>query len=332
MITNKENMISGLVLMKALPFHLGHLNLIRFASQYVDKLYIFLCADDNECISGYIRNKWLTETFKDTKIEVIYKNTTHLPNSSVSDIEISRIWSEYMLKELPKFDIIFTSEKYGDYVAEFMHIKHIQYNQDRSITPISATMIRENPLKYYDYLVDVVKPYYTKKVCICGTECTGKSTMTERLAKYYKTTFAKEVARDICEKTYECNIQMIDDIIIGQSNEIENNIKNANRIFFSDTDLITTLTYSKYLFNYTNEDISKEVLDNNKFDLYLYLSNEISFIQDGGRMGEPGRSEFDKILFKNFKNKNTKIIYGSDYDYRFQQCIDIINKEIFKNE
>jgi HTH-type transcriptional regulator, transcriptional repressor of NAD biosynthesis genes len=332
MIIDKKDITTGLVLSKFSPFHLGHLNLIKFASQYVDKLYVFLCVDDNECISGDIRYNWLKEKFKNSKIEVIYKNTTHLPNTSVSDIEVSKIWSEYMLKELPKIDIIFTSEKYGDYVAEFMHIKHIQYNQDRSITPISATMIRENPFKYFDYIVDVAKPYYTKKICICGTECTGKSTMSEKLARYYKTTFAKEVARDICCNTYECNIHMIDDIIEGQSKEIEKQIKYANRVFFSDTDLITTISYSKFLFNerYFTENISKEILDNNKFDLYLYLSNDIPFFQDGGRLGEPNRSKFDKLLFNNYKDKNIKIINNSNYESRFQQCIDIINKEFFK--
>ena len=96
-----------------------------------------------------------------------------MENTSVSNVDISRVWSVYLKDLFPDVNVIFTSEKYGDYVSEFMGIGHMYYDQPRLTTPISSTLIRENPLKYWDFIPKNVRPYYTKKVCIVGTESTG---------------------------------------------------------------------------------------------------------------------------------------------------------------
>jgi len=204
-------MKKGLVLGKFYPLHLGHLGLIDFASKRCDKLYVLLCVNEKEDISGTARLWWLSKLAeKYTNVELKFTDVD-LPSTSVSDCDISKLWAEY-LKTILDFDIIFTSEKYGDYVAEILGIEHIPYNVNRDMLPISGTLIRENPFKYWDHLPEYVKPYFVKKIAIVGTESTGKSTLAQNLAKHFDTNFVPEWGRIVVNKTDECTYRNLLDI------------------------------------------------------------------------------------------------------------------------
>ena len=76
-------------------------------------------------------------------------------------------------------------KKYGDYVSDFMNIEHKQFDQKTNIFSNIFSLIRENPIKYWEYLPMSVKPHYVKKVVIMGPESVGKSTMTKKLSKTF---------------------------------------------------------------------------------------------------------------------------------------------------
>lgn len=314
----------GLVLGSFAPLHNGHLSLINYGLLNCDLLYIFLCSHDKEDIPGDIRYKWLQEEFKGIdNIKIIHKDTSHMENTSVSDVNISKVWSVYLKELFPDVNVIFTSEKYGDYVAVFMNIEHMQYDEPRINTPISSTLIKAKPLTYWEYLPKSVRPYYTKKVCICGTESTGKTVMTNLLSDFYGVRQAKEMAREINDTTFECTKETIKEIIIEQAKEIHKNL--GDILLFSDTDLITATTYNQFLFNEYPDYITDDIKNTNKFDMYLYLWNDVPYIEDGGRMGEDNRNNFHELLYENFKYQNAFVIKGSNYEDRFNKCIDIID-------
>ena len=319
----------GLVIGSFAPLHNGHCSLINFGLKNCDFLYVFLCSHNKEDIPGEVRLKWLEREYKgEPNIKIIHKDTSHMENTSVSDVNISKAWSEYMKPLFPDVNVIFSSEKYGDYVAEFMGIEHMMFDQNRYTIPISSTMIRENPIKYWVFLPESVKPYYTVKICVCGTESTGKSTMTELLSKHYNVPYAREMGREICAVTNSCNKDLINQIVIEQAKEIERKL--GRKLLISDTDLITTISYSQYLFNENPDVITKEIEGMNKFDIYLYLWNDVPFVDDGTRMGEPKRSELNEVLYNNFKWKNVFIISGENYEDRFNDCVRIIDKYLEK--
>ncbi|MEK9756491.1 MAG: ATP-binding protein, partial [Bacteroidota bacterium] len=70
-----------------------------------------------------------------------------------------------------------------------------------------------------------------KKVVICGPESTGKSTLVEKLASHFKTSFAKEFARDFLQEKWDstnavCTKEDLIDIVKGQiDNENESLLK-----------------------------------------------------------------------------------------------------------
>ena len=317
-------MKTGLVLGKFYPLHLAHCALIDFASKRCDKLYVLLCVNKDENISGTARLWWLSKLAeKYTNIELKFTDVD-LPSSSESDWEISKIWADY-LKSILDFDIIFTSEKYGDYVAEILGIKHIPYNIDRNIMPVSGTLVRENPFKYWNYLPEYVKPYFVKKVAIIGTESTGKSTLAINLANYFKTNFVPEWGRIVVNRTMECKYQNLLDIGYLHAKDISDKRQVSNKLLFSDTELITTKIYSDFLFN-SDIKFDKWIEDTNRFDIYLFLDNDAPYVQDGTRLPKEERNRLQDYYLDYFKNYNNILyrISGTNWYERTQKAIDIV--------
>src|ERR1035437_3622804 len=121
----------GLTFGKYLPLSYGHLALIKFASERCDLLYVMVCANRDEEISGELRYKWMLEETKHLKnIKVLYE-LTDLPANSTPDRDVSKIWSEYFLERIGKFDFVFTSEDYGKFVAEYTDSENILYDKER---------------------------------------------------------------------------------------------------------------------------------------------------------------------------------------------------------
>ncbi|NME68599.1 AAA family ATPase [Flammeovirga aprica] len=314
----------GLVLGKFMPIHSGHINLIEFATTKCDEVIVWICVSNKETMTADLRFKWVKEIFKNQPkiVPILFEYDEALfPNTSESSTSVSKIWSEAIKKHLPKIDVIISSEKYGDYVAEYLEIEHIHYPLPRQI---SATEIRQNPYKNWGFVPEVVKPYYFRKICILGTESTGKSTLTKKLAEVFKSEYVSEAGRDIVENSNTCNAHDLMDIAQTHANLILQKSKKLDRILFIDTDINITKSYSKFLFNqelYVEEWIEEA----NKCDLYIYLDNDAPFIQDGTRLSEPDRNTLDGFHKTQLKRAGIDyhLIQG-DWNERFEKVYQLI--------
>ena len=98
-----------------------------------------------------------------------------------------------------------------------------------------------------------------KRVVICGPESTGKSTLTQNLASYYNTSFANEFARDFLQDKWDisntvCTKKDLIDIVKGQIDNENKALLKADKLLFCDTNILTTIAWSKTHFNgYCNE-------------------------------------------------------------------------------
>jgi HTH-type transcriptional regulator, transcriptional repressor of NAD biosynthesis genes len=328
-------MIKGLVLMKAEPLHKGHESLIEYAKKECDILYVLLCMnDEKETIPGPIRLKWLLETYKnDDKITIRYTDKK-LPYTSKSDRKISKVWAEHIKKLFPDLNVFITSEPYGEYVVEYlgvqMGVKHINYDLTRTHVPISGTEIRNNPIKHWEFISDSAKPYFVKKICICGTESTGKTILTEKLARLFDTNYVPEWGRQIVRKSEEVTLEDITRIGTTHARDILEKVNSSNKILFSDTDLNTTKMYSKYFFDKIPE--YEEWVENaNNFDLHIFLENDAPYIQDGTRLPKEDRDKLRNYHYDYLTSKGLKIeiVNGTEWDERTQKAIDIVKKNFF---
>lgn len=317
----------GLVIGKFLPLHTGHEALIKFAKSNCDELIVLLGVTAGEPIPGHLRYKWLWETFRaEPGIRIEYTDDP-LPDAPVSSRDVSKVWAEYLSRRFPETRIIFSSEQYGEYLAEYMGVEHRFFDAERNKIPVSGTMIRENPYMNWAYLAPSVKHHYIKKICIFGAESTGKSVLTERLAAHYKTEFIPEVARHIIDdEGGRVTLDIIKKIGPSHAEAILTKNKTAERFLFVDTDIEITRMFSDYYFGVVPE-FPAWVYAANSFDLYLFLETDTPYIEDPQRDSEHMREVFrDKLLeILQVKNADYEIITGS-WDERFKKGVAAVEK------
>ncbi len=285
----------GFVFGKFYPLHKGHLALIDFSLKHCTELIVMVCASSRENIPVDIRVNWVKDCYSgNKKVNVVpfEYDESLLPNTSISSREVSKVWSQVFLKALPKLDILFTSEPYGNFVAEYMGIQHLMYDEHRKLVNVSGTGIRNSILECWGDLPDTVKSYFQKTVILLGTESVGKSTLATRLAKKYDAVLVTEVGRDIIPDSQSITPHQLHLVAKAHSKNISAAKRQLAPLVIVDTDVHITQSYAKYKFgNYL--ELPEEIYQANKGDLYLYLTMDVPFIQDGTRLDVNQRTELD---------------------------------------
>ncbi|RZK16388.1 MAG: ATPase [Flavobacterium sp.] len=314
----------GLVIGKFMPIHNGHIALINFAVSQCDELIVSMSYTHDDKINPDLRFEWIKEIFKNQpKIK---------PAIVVDDFDIEMlpiqqrtlIWADKMREVYPKIDVLFSSEDYGEPFANNLEAEHILFDQPRNLIPISATLIRNNPFRYWDFIPKEVRLYFVKKICFYGPESTGKSTMAEKMALHYQTEFAPEVARELITS----NDISVDDIIrigIAQTERVKEKAKTANKILFCDTDLITTKIYSKHYLNQVPE-ILNELENEIAYDLYFLLDIDVEWVADHLRDFGDKRLEMFNLFKNELENRGIAyIIISGNYQEREKKVKSIID-------
>jgi HTH-type transcriptional repressor of NAD biosynthesis genes len=286
----------GLVIGKFLPIHQGHIALINFAASRCDELIVSMSAASTDVIDPTIRFDWLQQIFHHNARIKCFQIVDDFDDDTLPLDFRTKIWAAFIQKTYPRIDTIFSSEEYGEPFARHLNAEHIPFDQPRQRFPVSASAIRKDPFKYWQYIPPVVRPYFVKKLCFYGPESTGKTKMSEILAKRYDTGFVPEVARELITS----NDFTADDIIrIGyaQVERVNEKLKSANKILFCDTDAITTQIYSEHYLHLIPEvlfRLEKEM----KYDHYFLFDIDVAWVADEMRdLGERRREMFD--VFRN---------------------------------
>ena len=174
-----------------------------------------------------------------------------------------------------------------------------------------------------------------KRIVICGPESTGKSTMTENLSVHFNTNYVDEFAREFLQKKWDivnevCTKEDLIKIARGQI-ELENTkIKSANKLIFCDTNISTTIAWSKTHFDGFCDPWILSQSKLLKYDYYLLLNTDVAWIKDDLRDSPNDREKM--FLAHKFEldilNVNYDIIEGSNFDKRLKQAVDYIKKSI----
>jgi NadR type nicotinamide-nucleotide adenylyltransferase len=321
---HKQKFGKGLVIGKFYPPHRGHKFLIDTATSQCDELTVIICWKHSETIPGIARAQWLKKIHPNVNIKLIEDN-------KLADDD-SKGWAQYTLDILGYVpDAVFTSESYGDPYAAFMGSVHVLVDRDRTFIPISATMIRSNPLKYWEFLEPCVRGYFVNRVCVVGAESTGKSTLARSLAEHYKTVWAPEYGRMYAEGKLTAEREIWGSAeferIAAAQNELENSLaERANGLLICDTDAFdTSVWHERYMGKRSPrvEELGKICAH----DLYIVTGDEIPFVQDGTRDGEHIRHWMHQRFIERLKedNKPFIIVSGSE-EARLQAAIKAIDQ------
>ena len=316
-----------------MPFHKGHEAMINFALTKSTSLTILICCSDKELLAPAIRKKWLIDTFKDTKnldIQTFDYLENEFPNTSVSSKEVSAIWAKKFKELFPDYSLVVTSEPYGEYIATFMNIEHLAFDIERTIIPISASSIRKNSSVNWDYLPDRVKEFYIKKVVLLGSESTGKTTLANDLSIHFNASLVLEAGREVIKNSNTFTLEELYTTAIEHTKKIKKAIEGHSPLLIIDTDVHITQSYAAYTFG-EKLLLSEETYALNKADLYLYLNNDVPFVQDGTRLNEAERNLVDLSHRKICKEFGLEIheIKGN-WEERFEKAVALIEKILLK--
>ena len=331
------------------PPHIGHFKCIIKAASACEKLYVVLSwAKGRESVPMELRYRWLLNSFK------------HMPNIQILPIEDyavskeeynkSDYWEQGAKAIKDKIgapiDAVFCGSDYkGRNRFEPLYSESRIVYFDRSELPISSTQIRSNPLKYWDYIPQIERGFYTKKILVVGSESTGKTTLVKNLALTYNTNYVEEVGRLTCEYAGGEEYMVKEDLIenlLKQKIHTDEACKSSNRLLFIDTDAITTLFYIRLLMDnesernsYTSlEQLAKSINSLNHWDLVLFIEPVNTFIQDGTRNDEirNNREKYSEELKSLLcKNKVNFERLSGDYNSIYDSATEIISSLFFNN-
>ncbi len=319
----------GFVLGKFMPPTKGHVFLCEFARQQCEVLTIMVGSLPTEPIAGLLRFQWMRKLFPDC--EVVWCNEV-LPQEpkDENDTEFWDIWRDAIKRYTYGIDIdmVAASEPYGLRLAAELNAQFMPCDMGREAVPISATKVRNNMIGNWDYLPDVVKKHFTKRVCVFGPESTGKSTLAKKLAAHYQTVYVPEYGRTYTEMFGSDAVQGDDlkRIVSGHMASVEAAYATANSIIIEDTDPVMTACWSDML-NVERDPFLEEF--DGYADLYLLCDVDVPWVNDGYRYFEDQneRQRFFDLCEKELirRGVNYAIIRGA-YDVREDVAIAAIDK------
>lgn len=345
------------------PLHLGHVNVIIQATNLCEELHVILFNSKNkEEIDVKIRYEFIISEFNDFgKLKIIIIDDES-KNKEEHDWEKS---AEDIKEAIGKpINVVFAGEEYKNSgLFEKLYSESDIFYIDRSVIPVSSTMVRNDYKRFWEYLPRKVREFYTKKIAIIGTESCGKSTLARNLAKVYNTNYVKEMGRIINEETGNFEMmrkeQFFDILCLHKAREYKQ-LKNSNKYLFVDTEAIVTLYYYQLLFEESNNEKSiddkspsqkdlktknlnlksgkivnerfkelvKELQFFNSYDLYLYLEPDVEWIDDGLRNQGDDYTRLinDKNLKELLKQMGVEYhIIKGDYQERYIRARELID-------
>lgn len=154
---------------KFLPPHIGHVAQMEKCAEMVDELHIVvsenpektakLCESSGlDPIPGRLRVEWLEKHFENNpKVKVFYFDETGLKAFP----EGLKEWSEKFKSQFKGINVKFADETYRELNEKwFPECEFVVF--DRTVIPVSSTMIRNDIKKNIKYVIEEAREYFEK--------------------------------------------------------------------------------------------------------------------------------------------------------------------------
>ncbi len=149
---------NGAILMNCNPFTYGHYNLIKYASEQVEELFVIVVQDDKSVFKFEDRYKMVQKGCKD------FSNVTVIPSGKI--FGSSMIFPEYFNREEKTdvtIDVSLDREIFTDYIAPTLNIKKRFVGEEKTDT-ITSSYNRELKNNLPLYGIEVIEiPRFTDK-------------------------------------------------------------------------------------------------------------------------------------------------------------------------
>jgi NadR type nicotinamide-nucleotide adenylyltransferase len=343
--------------------HRGHLDAIMRAKKENEKVYVIVCGYDNEERAGNI-NMTLKE--RTAIVRKIFRNDEIIKVLTINDTDLgideSMSKENWIIWQNKVAELLYSTLKYTDeimwYVAEPYYKEMLEkYNILKAkvtlidkVVPVSGTLIRENPLKYWKYIVREYRNNLCKNILITGTASEGKTTLVRDISTYFGIDHSEEFGRDDllakCKTDTDLTADDFVDFLIGQSVDVCSRVRNNDQgVFISDTDNLVTLMYASAYVDDPNIPITKDEYESKvlptakslagrvKWDKIFLLPPKNKFVDDGSRYMKQSTideriANFNRLvgLLKQFGLWDKVEILDGDFKSNFEKVKNYINK------
>ena len=154
-----KNKNIGFTIGKFAPLHKGHQLVLETALKEMDEVYCVIYDTDIIDIDVKQRAEWIKKLYP--KIHILYAYDS--PKQYGLDEKSVNIQMKYLsnlIKEIPVTHF-YSSELYGEKVADYLKIKNRTVDLEKKSIPVNATIIRDNYEDNKNYLENLV--YLTLK-------------------------------------------------------------------------------------------------------------------------------------------------------------------------
>lgn len=165
------------------------------------------------------------------------------------------------------------------------------------------------------------------RICVIGPECTGKTTLAQRLAEHYSTVWVAEFARAYAIPRHNrLTAEDVEPIAWGTIASAESLAPAAEGLIILDTDLVSTWVYAHHYYGACPPWIAQEARKRGA-DLYLLMDTDVPWMPDEAR-DSPGDARED--LFDQFRatldefDLRWEIVSGT-WDERFATACRLID-------
>ncbi|WP_394974666.1 AAA family ATPase [uncultured Croceitalea sp.] len=169
------------------------------------------------------------------------------------------------------------------------------------------------------------------KIVLFGPESTGKTTLSEQLARHYNTVWVPEYAREYLQEKWNnerktCEPKDLLPIAVGQMN-LENELTSkATDVLICDTDLLETKVYSEAYYIGNCDPILEKYALENTYNLYFLTYIDIPWEADDLR-DKPNEREQMFSYFKQTLEKYGRkfVILKGDKRTRLKTAVEHID-------
>jgi NadR type nicotinamide-nucleotide adenylyltransferase len=175
------------------------------------------------------------------------------------------------------------------------------------------------------------KPSDVIKVVLFGPESTGKTTLSEQLARHYNTVWVPEYAREYLQEKWNnerktCEPRDLLSIAAGQM-KLENELTlKATDVLICDTDLLETKVYSEAYYIGNCDPILEKYALENTYDLYFLTYIDIPWEADDLRDKPNEREQMFSYFRQTLEKYGRKfVILKGDKKTRLKTAVEHID-------
>lgn len=273
--------------------------LIETALHEMDQVTVIVYdSPDQTPVPLTVRANWIRELYPSVTVVEAWDGPSEVGDAP----EIRQKHEEYILQRLGIAGIshFYSSEFYGEHMSLALGAVNRLVDLNRQKLPISASQIRQDPFRWRHLMNPRVYRDLITKVVFLGAPCTGKTTVTARMAAEMDTLWMPEYGREYWEHHQverRLSLEQLSEIARGHLQREETLLAEANRFLFVDTNATTTYIFSRYYHSQVDPQLVKLANQaSTRYDLVFLCDTDIPYDDTWDRSGDANRHVMQKQI------------------------------------